>query len=183
MKLFIGCSSSNDIPKEYLDDSKELLEELMKANDLVFGASNAGLMGLSHNVALSHNRSVIGICPVAYKDDFKNLKCTQEIITKTVSERTEGLIRESDVLIFLPGGIGTIYELFSSIESKRCHEFNKPIIIYNSNNFYDILLEFMNKMYNEKFVKEKDKDNYVIMNTKEEVITYLESYEKNLSMD
>ena len=111
------------------------------------------------------------------------MKCTQEIITKTVSERTEGLIRESDVLIFLPGGIGTIYELFSSIESKRCHEFNKPIIIYNSNNFYDILLKFMNKMYNEKFVKEKDKDNYVIMNTKDEVITYLENYEKNISMD
>lgn len=50
MKLFIGCSSSNNIPTEYFDDCKVLLEELMKENDLVFGACNSGLMGLAYNM-------------------------------------------------------------------------------------------------------------------------------------
>ena len=49
-----------------------------------------------------------------------------------IIDRTDGLIRESDVLLFLPGGFGSVYELFTAIESKRCHEHDRSIIIYNS---------------------------------------------------
>lgn len=148
MKLFIGCSSSNDIPTEYFNDCKVLLEELMKENDLVFGACNSGLMGLAYNTTLKANGNITGVCPEAYKDDFKTLKCDTEITTKSVSERTDSVISSSDALIFLPGGIGTIYELFTVIESKRCHEFNKPIVIFIVKSFdktlndvsYDICL-------------------------------------------
>lgn len=162
MKLFIGCSSSNDIPTEYFNDCKVLLEELMKENDLVFGACNSGLMGLAYNTTLKANGNITGVCPEAYKDDFKTLKCDTEITTKSVSERTDSVISSSDALIFLPGGIGTIYELFTVIESKRCHEFNKPIVIYNSNGYFDKLLEFMDKVYSEKFSGFKDKRNYLV---------------------
>ena len=83
MKLFIGCSSSSNIPQEYFEDCKVLLEELMKENDLVFGACNSGLMGLAYNTTLKANGSVTGICPEAYKDGFKELKCNIEITTKS----------------------------------------------------------------------------------------------------
>ena len=69
MKLFIGCSSSNDIPTEYFEDCKIFLEELMKENDLVFGACTTGLMGLAYNTALNNNREVTGICPEVYKEN------------------------------------------------------------------------------------------------------------------
>lgn len=149
MKLFIGCSSSNNISTEYFDDCKVLLEELMKENDLVFGACNSGLMWLAYNTTLKANGNITGICPETYKDDFKTLKCDTEITTKSVSERTDSVISSSDAIIFLPGGIGTIYELFTAIESKRCHEFDKPIVIYNSNGYFDKLLEFMDNVYSE----------------------------------
>lgn len=178
MKLFIGCSSSNDIPKEYFEDCKVLLEELMKENDLVFGACNSGLMGLAYNTTLKASGNIIGICPEAYKDDLKTLKCDREITTKSVSERTDSVISSSDALIFLPGGIGTIYELFTAIESKRCHEFNKPIVIYNSNGYFDKLLEFMYKVYSEKFSGFKDKRNYLVTNSISEILYYINNYKK-----
>ena len=178
MKLFIGCSSSDNIPKEYFDDCKVLLEELMKENDLVFGACNLGLMGLAYNTAINEKRQIVGICPEAYKDDFKNLECGTEITTKSVSERTDNIIESSDALIFLPGGIGTIYELFTAIESKRCHEFNKPIVIYNCNGYFDKLLEFMDKVYNEKFSGFKDKRNYLVTDSISSILYYINNYEK-----
>ncbi len=178
MKLFIGCSSSNDIPKEYVDNSKVLLEELMKKNDLVFGACNSGLMGLAYNIAHNAGRNITGICPETYKDDFKELECNIEITTKSVSERTDEVISSSDVLIFLPGGIGTIYELFTAIESKRCHEFNKPIVIYNCNGYFDKLLEFMDKIYGEKFSKSKDKRNYLVTDSISSILYYINNYKR-----
>ena len=178
MKIFIGCSSSDNIPKEYFDDCKVLLEELMKDNDLVFGACNSGLMGLAYNTTLKANGSVTGIYPEAYKDDFKELKCNAEITTKSVSERTDSVISSSDALIFLPGGIGTIYELFTAIESKRCHEFDKPIVIFNSNGYFDKLLEFMDKVYSEKFSGFKDKRNYLVTDSISSILYYLNNYKR-----
>ena len=181
MKLFIGCSSSNNIPKEYFDDCRIILEELMIDNDLVFGASNSGLMGLSYNIALQSNKEVIGICPEAYKDDFKKLECTNEITTNSVGERTEKLIEFCDLIIYLPGGIGTVYEFFASIESKRCHEFNKPILIYNSNGYFDKLLDFMEKLYKEGFSNIKDKENYIVFNSPKEILEYVKNYRNNIN--
>ncbi len=183
MKLFIGCSSSNDIPTEYFNDCKVLLEELMKENDLVFGACNSGLMGLAYNTTFKANGNITGICPEAYKDDFKTLKCDTEITTKSVSERTDSVILSSDALIFLPGGIGTIYELFTAIESKRCHEFNKPIVIYNSNGYFDKLLEFMDKVYSEKFSSFKDKRNYIVTDSISLILYYINNYKEINSYD
>ena len=178
MKIFIGCSSSNNIPKEYFEDCRVLLEELMKENDLVFGACNSGLMGLAYNTILKSNGSITGICPEAYKDDFKELKCTTEITTKSVGDRTASAISLSDALVFLPGGIGTIYELFTAIESKRCHEFDKPIVVYNSNGYFNKLLEFMNKVYSEMFSEFKDKRNYLVTDSISSILYYLNNYQK-----
>ena len=174
MKIFVGCSASEDIPGKYRLDCNMLLDELFRSNnDLVFGACNSGIMSDAYLSALSHGRNIVGICPEAYVDDFKDLKCTTEIVSKTVNDRTDGLINESDVLLFLPGGFGSVYELFTAIESKRCHEHNRSIIIYNSLGFYDELLSFVEKIYNEKFAKEYVRDYYFVSDDKEEVLDYI----------
>ena len=155
MKLFIGCSSSNDIPKDYLSDCENYLNVLLEDNDIVFGACNSGLMGLSYNIAKKNDNKVTGICPVSYKD--KVIEC-------------------ADALVFLPGGIGTIYELFTAIESKRSHEFDKPIVIYNSNHYFDKLLEFLETMYDQRFTATKVKDCYYVSSSPEDTLEYLNNY-------
>ena len=175
MKIFVGCSASEDIPGKYRLDCNMLLDELFRENnDLVFGACNSWIMSDAYMSALNHERAIVGICPEAYVKDFENLKCTEEIITKNVNERTDGLIRESDVLLFLPGGFGSAYELFTAIESKRCHEHNREIIIYNCEGFYDELLSFVEKIYIEKFAKEYVRGYYFVSSDKKEILSYID---------
>ena len=179
MKIFVGCSASNDIPSKYRKDCNMLLDELFKEeNDLVFGACNTGIMSDAYMSALNNKRGIVGICPEAYVHDFKELNCTEELITKNVNERTDGLIKESEVLLFLPGGFGSVYELFTAIESKRCHEHDREIIIYNSEGFYDELLSFIEKIYNEQFAKEYVREYYFVSNNKKEIIDYIEKIKK-----
>ena len=176
MKIFIGCSSSNNIPSNYRQDCQELLKEIFKRNyDLVYGAYNQGLMNDSYEEALKNNHQVIGITPEIFKEDLKKIKCTKEIITENICRRTEELINESDLILFLPGGIGTTYELLSTIESKRSNEFNKPIIIYNSNHFFDELLSFFEKQYVENFTKKTVKETYLVFNDCPPLIKYLDN--------
>ena len=174
MKLFIGCSSSNDIPEIYNTDCANNLEELFKLdNELVFGAYNKGLMAISYDIAKKNKRKVTGITPKIFVEALKDLECDEEIITTSISRRTDKLIEESDALIFLPGGIGTIYELFTAIESKRSGEFDKPIIIYNCNHFFDKLLLFLEDIYNEKFTSRLVKDTYHISESATDTIEYI----------
>lgn len=176
MKLFIGCSSSDNIPNEYLLDCREYLNELLTSNDVVFGACSTGLMGMSYNIAKTNGNKVTGICPEAYKDDLLGLDCDEEELTTSISDRTDKVIENSDGLVFLPGGIGTIYELFTAIESKRNHEFDKPIILYNSHQYFDKLLEFMEVMYQQGFTGEKVKQCYHISNSASDTLDYLRKY-------
>lgn len=181
MKIFIGCSSSNNIYSEYFDDCKALVDNLLSDNDLVFGACNSGLMGLAYDSALRNNRSVTGICPKLYTDDFDDLECSTEIVTDSVSERTQKLISESDALVFLPGGLGTLHELFTAIESKRCHDFDKPIVVYNSNGFYDGIITFIKKLEILNFLRDDEELNFFVTDSSDEVVNYISSYNKGLS--
>ena len=176
MRLFIGCSSSNDIPHKYIIDCEKYLGELLVNNDIVFGACPSGLMGVSYRITKNHNNKVTGICPEAYKDDLLELDCDEEALTVSISDRTNKVFELSDALIFLPGGIGTVYELLTAIESKRGNEFDKPIVVYNSLGYYRRFLGFLEKMYQEQFTNEKVKDVYHISNSSYDTLKYIDEY-------
>ena len=174
MKIAVCCSSSDDIEKRYLESSKKLLEQIFKGdNDLVFGAMNNGIMGMAYREAKQHNRNVTGIAPKIYKDDFKQLDCDTEILTQSVNDRTEALVNNSDILLFLPGGVGTLYELISAIEMKRSKEFDKPIIIYNETGFFDEMMQMLNKVYQRNFTSPKVRASYNVANDYMTVIDLL----------
>lgn len=179
MKLFIGCSSSNDIDSKYLDDSYLLLNEILKDNDLVYGAYNNGIMKIAYSLAHHHNRKIIAITTDKYKDELGQIECEYKESTPNIYTRSELLVRLSDMVIILPGGIGTINELISSIETMRNNEFNKPILIYNMDGFFDKFLEFLDKVYEEKFSSIDAKKYYHIVNTREDVIEYVNEYKES----
>jgi len=178
MNIFVGCSSSNDIPEKYFEDCQEYLMGLFNDdNNLIFGANDTGIMGLAYETALEKQRKILGICPLVYKDNLNNLECDKEI-TETVNDRTNMLLKKSDAMIFLPGGMGTLCELLVALESKRGGEFDKPIIIYNSCHFYDDLLKFFDGLYSEKFAFDELKNNYHVSDSIDDTLSYLERYYK-----
>ena len=180
MKLFIGCSSRNDILENYKDDCEKYLNKLFENNDLVFGADNTGLMGLAHDVAKSNNKQIEGICPKIYQNDFKNLNCTKEVVTETTIDRINQIINESDALIFLPGGIGTMAEFFASVDSKRCHEFDKPIVIYDGGGYYEKLKIVLEDMAKQMFISSNMFDLYHFSNSALDTLEYIDNYYKKL---
>ena len=133
-------------------------------------------MGIAYRVAKQNNRKVIGIAPEIYKEDFKELDCDKEILTKNVNDRTDELINNSDILIFLPGGIGTLYELMTAIEMKRSKEFDKPIILYNATGFFDDIIHMLDKTYAQNFTDFKVRLNYNIANDSRTVMDLLNKY-------
>ena len=120
-----------------------------------------------------NNRKVIGICPKVYADNFDILDCDEEIVTDTMLDSTIKIIERSNAIIVLPGGYGTLYELFASIQEKVSKEHNLPIILYNSCGFYNGLIEFVKKLKNENFIKTELEENFFIANNVEEVLSYL----------
>lgn len=176
MKLFIGCSSSNKIDSKYLAASYELLSEILKDNDLVYGAYNNGIMDIAYSLAHTYNRQVIAVTTSKYKEELDDIDCEYKLCTDNIFRRSEELIRQSDMIIILPGGIGTITELISAIETMRNNEFTKPILIYNMYGFFEKFLEFMDKIYDEEFSSNDDKKYYRVFDTPEEIFKYLDNY-------
>lgn len=177
MRLGICSSSVEKIDQKYMRDCDDYLEGLFSLSyDLVFGAYDKGIMNLSYQKALKYQRKIIGITPQGFADDLKRLRCTKEFVTEGIGKRTEELIRQSDALIFLPGGIGTIYELLTAIELKRSGEFDKPIIVYNGNGYYSKLLDFFEMMYEEHFADESIRECYYVTENSHDTVVYLDQY-------
>ena len=173
MLLYIGCSANDDIKEEILKDCESLLEEVLKDNDLIFGGCNYGLMGVSYRIAKKNKRKIIGMCPEEYIEFMKEISCDEEIVTKGIQESTTKIIDTCDAILILPGGFGTVYEFFTTLYRKLCHEHDKKIIVYNSMSYYDNLSLQLEEMYKNNFAGEKIRDTYIISNNKEEIINYL----------
>ncbi len=180
MKIFIGCSMNDKIGESFKQTSEKLLREILVDNDLVFGACDSGIMGIAYNIAIANNKSVTGVCPDKYKDDFKNLNCNHEFTTKDIATRVNTFVEESDVLLFLPGGYGTLCEFFCMVEQKRAGEFDKPIILYNDSEslYYSTLTGFFSEMKEFGFSTEKEEAYFKVMSTPKEVVKFLKDYEE-----
>ena len=146
-KIFVGCSSSDEIPDEHKKDCEAFLEKLFGNGDsLIFGACKYGLMGLAYRTALKNKCAIKGVCPEIWKDDLIGLQCTETDTTQNLQERIEKMIVPSDVAVYLPGGIGTIYELLTTIKMKKEGFLSIPIVIYNSCGFFDVFLQFLHQV-------------------------------------
>lgn len=173
MRIFVGSSSSENMPHKYVKDCKNMLEVLLKNNDLVFGVYDKGLMGISYEITRKNNGLVTGICPEVYKTSLDLLECDNVKVTDSILDSTIEIYKNSDVLILLPGGFGTIYEFFTANYCKICNEIDKPIILYNSCGYYNKLLSFIADICDKKIIKEKEIAKYFVANNTNEVLSYL----------
>ena len=175
MRIFVGSSSSENIEEKYLKDCRELLENVLKDNDLIFGACNRGLMGISYEIAKKNKRKVVGMCPEVYQASLEDLECDEECITTSIMDSTMKIYQNSDCILFLPGGFGSIYEFITANYCKICKDIDLPIILYNSCGYYDKLLSFIEDAYKNNFIREKEMGNYIVANNKEEVINIIKN--------
>lgn len=177
-KVCIYCSSSDYLDEIYFKEAKEL-GALLGQNDydIVYGGSKLGLMYATSNSAKENGSKITGIMPEKlYKlcgnEDF----CDEFYITSGMRERKAKLDETSDAVIALAGGFGTLEELAEMIVQKQLGYNNKPIIILNTDNFYNDLLNFFETVINRKFANQNARKLYFVANSPIEAIKYLKNY-------
>lgn len=175
MNIFVGCSSTDTDNKYYNKIAEEIGNFIVKGNhNFVVGGGNIGLMGKIHSIVSSNpsSKTIMSLTKL-YEDDLKTVSYNQSYIFDTVNENKNNLIQLADIIVFIPGGFGTIDEILSAIETKRKKEHSAPILIANIDNFFTPLLDMFDKVYNEHFSDSNTKELYFVANTIEETLEYL----------
>ena len=170
MKLFIGCSSKTDIDKKYIDDCYDLIKMIAKVPnvDLVYGAYNRGLMGLCFSEFRKNNKKILGVI-TKYHDKEDEDVGDEKIVVESTTERFDKIFSNSDMVLILPGGLGTYAEVFSAIEEMRIGN-GKKIILYNCNYFYTPLIKELYHLYEEGFIDMVPSEYMIIESDKNKII-------------
>jgi len=176
--ICIFCSSSDVIAEDYKKMAADLAILMAeKSFTLVNGGSKVGLMGIMARKVKEKKGKSIGVIPQLIYD--KGLACYstgQLIVTKDMRERKEKLSELADAFIALPGGFGTLEELMEVMTLKQLEVHQKPIVLMNTNKFYDKLLEQFEVFYKNDFSKADYKNLYFVANSTQEAIEYIQNY-------
>lgn len=175
MKIFVGCSGSKRIEKRYLDAARDL--GMCLAHDghtLIFGSSDAGMMGELCEAFKSQKKKIISVYPVEYTGYLKRIETDEVIDVASASMQLLSLVHMGDATIIMPGSFGTLSELITSIHFKKLGEHQKKIIIYNFEGFYDDLLNLFDRVYSENFEFCPRDNLFCVANTLDEVMRVLE---------
>lgn len=176
--ICVFASASDNIDEIYFKAAHEL-GALIADNryDLIYGGSNLGLMGEVTNSARLRGSEIIGVMPEKlYNLGINPGDCSKFILTKGMRERKAKMDELSQALIALSGGFGTLEELAEMIVQKQLGYNNKPIVLLNTNGFYDNLVKFFNDIIEQKFAPEISKNMYYVANTPKEAIKYINDY-------
>lgn len=142
MKICIFCGSKIGVSEEIKNDIILFCKLISNYGfDLVFGGSDFGTMGLVAEIFRKNGRKIIGIRPEHFIKNEKYLQLKSDLIcTKTMSERKMKMLELSDVIVALPGGIGTLDEITEAHCLKSVQQNHKFVGILNSQNFFEGLI-------------------------------------------
>ncbi len=175
MRVFIGCSSYNSINLKYKELAQNVSELLARRGDkLVFGGTDAGMMSKCFQTFRYYGCKVKAVSDVKYIDDLKGMDYDRETVTPTTFERCKELYLSSELIVILPGGLGTLSEIFGMIEEKRTRDDKKDIIIFNYEGYYDNILNQIKKEQEEGFIGDDLSKLIIIINSLDELKEYLE---------
>nr|WP_321406679.1 TIGR00730 family Rossman fold protein [uncultured Carboxylicivirga sp.] len=175
--ICVFCASSAKVDQIYLDEAV-LLGEILVENEfgLKYGGGAVGSMGAVANKVLELNGRVTGVIPhfmVQVEWEHKGVK--NMIHVNTMAERKELLIKDVEAIVVLPGGTGTLEELFEVLSLKKLGQFTQPIILVNTNNYFDALVDFLHKMIDEKFMRPEHGELWHVVNSVKEIPDALKS--------
>lgn len=163
-RICVFCGSSYGSSKIYVESVIKLSKILIKNNlVLVYGGAKVGLMGELANQVLSLGGEVIGIIPKFLIDkEVAHNGLTRLIETDTMHERKELMQKESDGFIALPGGLGTIEEIFEMITWGQLNIHKKPCAFLNINGYYNFINAFLDNAVREGFIEQEFKNMIII---------------------
>lgn len=170
--LCVYCGTALRCDEKYRIDAVKLGKIFARENvELVYGGGNIGLMGAIASSVLENNGRAIGFIPQYLMNYEKpNDKLTELFIVDSMHTRKKGMFDRSQGFVILPGGLGTLEELFEILTWKQLGMHDKPIIIVNAYGFWDPFLKLLDYMLEEKFINVEALSLYKVVDRVEDVI-------------
>jgi uncharacterized protein (TIGR00730 family) len=171
----VYCSSSSRTPAIYLDAAERLGRVLASAGlQIVYGGGTLGSMGRMAEAALGAGGKVIGVLP-RFMDELEwgHRSLTELRLVDDMHERKRTMLELSDAVVALPGGCGTLEELFEAMTWKRLGLFFGPVVLVNVNGFYDSCVTLLNRAVDEDFMDEKHRAMWSVVSDPDSVVDAL----------
>ena len=184
MKVCVFCGSSMGNDPRYQEAAAQL-GEVLAQNDctLYYGGANVGLMKIIADKMLERGKRVVGIIPKLITDmEIAHEGVTEMIEVDSMSERKLMLISESDAFIAMPGGFGTLDEIFEITVQNQLRISDKPVALYNTLNYYDSMIQFIDHAVSQGFIRKEHRDNIIISDNPETLFKEL-SRHKSIEID
>ncbi|WP_111669166.1 LOG family protein [Algoriphagus litoralis] len=184
-KITIYCGSKKGNSTVYEAGARALVMEMIRRElSLVYGAGRVGLMGVIADEMLAAGKEVLGIIPQKLVDrEVAHTGCTELIIVETMRDRKWLMAERGDGFIAMPGGIGTLEELFEVMTLNQLHYIQKPLALYNVNGYYDKLIDFLNHAMGEGFLYPEQEEMLIVSDDPVDLLDQMSAYQAKRPAD
>jgi uncharacterized protein (TIGR00730 family) len=177
-RITVFCASSFGTEKIYEEQAILVGKTLAEQDiELVYGGANVGLMGAVADGALNAGGKVIGVLPNFLRSkEIAHLGLTELVLVESMHERKTKMNDLCDGVIALPGGFGTLEELFEMLTWAQLGLHKKPIAILNINGFYDSLIALLQTMTEKGLLKEVNQKMLLVSDSIDDLLHQMQNY-------
>lgn len=175
--LYTGASPG--ARDEYRTAAKDVASEIARRGmTLVYGGGHVGLMGAAADAALSAGGKVVGVIPADIADrEIEHRGLTELLVVDSMHERKMAMLKRADGMVALPGGLGTMEELFEVWTWNQLGFHQKPVGLLNVAGYYDHLLRFLDHMVDQRFVKDVHRELLLVDDDYNTLLDRMEAFE------
>jgi uncharacterized protein (TIGR00730 family) len=175
----VYCGSSSGNKEEYTQQAKEMGRELARRGlTLVYGGGCVGLMGIIADAVLAEGGKVIGVIPSFLADkELAHKGCTELHVVETMHQRKLLMADLAEGFVAMPGGFGTLEELFEVLTWGQLGLHGKPVGLLNTLGFYDSLLGLLDHMSGEAFLRVENRDQVLQNASAAALLDAMEQYQ------
>lgn len=172
--VYCGSSSGND---KLIKEQATQLGELMcqRGHNLVYGGASRGIMGILADSVMHNGGEVVGVIPKnLFKREVAHQGITKLITVDGMHQRKSIMADRADAFLALPGGFGTLEELFEIITWNQIGLIRKPVVVYNFNGYFDSLIQMIAHAVEAGFINPKNRKILQVAETLEECLKFCE---------
>ena len=177
-RIAVFCGSSKGFNKDYASEAERLGDYFAENGiGLVYGGGKIGIMGAIADSMIKANAEVIGVIPGLLKhEEVAHSNISEMIVTRKMSKRKVKISKLVDGYIALPGGFGTLDEIFEALTLGQLGIETKAIGILNTNQFFNYTLLQLDHMVQEGFLKKENRDMIIVSESIDDLITKMHAY-------
>lgn len=179
-RVCVYCGSSGAVDSRYREAARELGERLAASGiELVYGGGRVGLMGILADAALAAGGRVVGIIPASLRDaELAHQAASELLVVSSMHERKRLMAERADAFAVLPGGIGTLDEMFEIVTWRHLGLHDKPVLVVDVAGYWQKLRELLDHLVAEGFAAPLMPRLLTIVPSIDDLMTALEHAER-----